>query len=129
MSDKKILLVDDNTDLLQILQIILKGNGYQSVTAASVDEAVSKIKIHNPALILLDVCLADKDGREFCQLLKLNPETEHIRIILMSGLDECFGLKENDYGDDFLQKPFDYSDLLARVEKQLSNAEPNLVNA
>lgn len=120
VSDQKILLVDDNPDLLQILQIILKGHGYQTVTAVNVEEAVAKIRIHNPCLILLDICLADQDGREFCQMLKLNPETEHIRVILMSGLDESLGLKNNVYGDDFMQKPFDYNDLISRVEVQFS---------
>lgn len=123
VSERKILLVDDNPDLLQILQIILKGHGYQTVTAGGVDEAVAKIRIHNPCLILLDVCLADQDGREFCQMLKLNPETEHIRVILMSGLDESLGLKDNIYGDDFMQKPFDYNDLISRVEVQFSARE------
>lgn len=119
MSNHKILLVDDNRDLLQILQIILKGHGYQTVAAADIDEAVSKIRIHQPALMLLDVCLSDHDGREFCHLLKLNPDTEGMRIIMMSGLDESLGLKDSGYGDDFIQKPFDYNDLISRVERQL----------
>lgn len=119
MSDPKILLVDDNKDLLQILQIILKGHGYHTIAASNIDEAVAKIRVHHPVLMLLDVCLADQDGREFCHLLKLNPETEQIRIILMSGLDESLGLKDSGHGDDFIQKPFDYNDLIARVEGQL----------
>ncbi len=115
----KILLVDDNKDLIQILQIILKGQGYETVLATSVEEAAAKIKIHKPSLILMDVFICDQDGREFCQQLKVTPETENIRVIMMSGCDPSIGLLNNIAADDFMQKPFDYNDLLSRVNNQM----------
>ena len=121
MNDKKILLLDDNKDLVQILQIILKGQGYQTITALSVEEALIKLKVHQPSLILMDVFICDEDGREFCNKLKMNPETEHIRIIMMSGADPSIGLMNHINADDFMQKPFDYNDLLVRVETQMTN--------
>src|SRR5689334_9555418 len=110
-SAPKILLIDDNRDLLQIVQIILKGQGYETVLASSLEEAKVKIRIHKPVLILMDVCLSEDDGYIFCNQLKCNPETCDIRVIMMSG-EECNpGLINFAHADDFMQKPFDYNQL------------------
>ena len=116
---QKILLLDDNKDLLLVLQIILKGRGYQSVTATSIDEAVSKIKVHKPELILMDVHLSDQDSREFCSQLKHDSATSDIRVIMMSGDDNDPDTINLTGADDYLQKPFNYDDLLNRVERQV----------
>lgn len=114
MSDK-ILLVDDNTDLLLITQIILKGQGYDTVLARSLEEAVRKVRIHHPALVLLDICIGDGDGRQFCRQLK--SDDSDIRVILMSG-DDCLEYRKA-AADDFLSKPFDFDELLLKVQTQL----------
>lgn len=116
----KILLIDDNQDLLLITQIILKGQGYEIFLASSIAEAERKLKIHQPSLLLLDVCLGDEDGIEFCRQLKTNPDTNSIHVILMSG-DDC---QENKtcIGDDFLSKPFDFNELVSKVQQQVSYA-------
>jgi two-component system, OmpR family, response regulator VicR len=114
----KILLVDDNDDLLMITQIILKGQGYDTVLARTLDEAEKKIKIHQPGLVLLDVCLGEEDGRLFCYQLKSAIDSNPPRIILMSG-DDCFEYRDI-AADDFLPKPFDFNVLLAKVENQLT---------
>ncbi|MDB5251315.1 MAG: hypothetical protein JWP27_484 [Flaviaesturariibacter sp.] len=111
----KILLVDDNTDLLMITQIILKGQGYDTVLARSVEEAERKIRIHDPSLVLLDVKIGDDDGRVFCKRLKKYDST--LRIILMSG-DDCLEYRAS-AADDFLPKPFDFNELLSKVQNQL----------
>jgi two-component system response regulator VicR len=116
--NEKILLVDDNDDLLMITQIILKGQGYETVLARSLDEAEKKIRIHHPALILLDVCLGEEDGRMFCCQLKSGNLAESPRVILMSG-DDCIDYR-NIEADDFLPKPFDFNELLAKVENQFA---------
>jgi len=120
---QKILLLDDNRDLLQIVQIILKGQGYETVLASSVEEAVVKIRIHRPVLILMDVCLSDKDGYTFCSQLKNDPDTGSIRVIMMSGEDCNPGMITFSHADDFMQKPFDYSDLVGRVQRHYSVAQ------
>jgi len=118
----KILLVDDNVDLLMITQIILKSQGYETAIALSLQEAERKIKIYQPLLILLDVCIGHEQGDSFCKSLKSNPDTSNIRVILMSG-DDC---RENmQTGDDFLAKPFDYNELVEKVNKQMSLAKDN----
>ena len=120
MKNQKILLIDDNKDLLQIVQIILKGQGYETVLACCINEAAQKIRIHKPALILMDVFISDEDGREFCNQLKRDDETSNIRVIMMSGYDNSLGLMQMVSADDFMSKSFDYNDLLHRVHTQLS---------
>lgn len=122
-SSKKILLLDDNRDLLQIVQIILKGQGYETVLASSIGEAMLKIKVHKPVLILMDVCLSDEDGYSFCSQLKNDPETSTIRVIMMSGDDCNQRMISYAHADDFMQKPFDYNDLLGRVQQHYTYAQ------
>lgn len=117
-NDQKILLLDDNKDLLLVVQIILKGQGYQTVVASSVDEAERKISVHKPSLILMDVCIGDQDGREFCNRLKHDDETHNIRVIMMSGYENDPEIVVRAGADDFIQKPFMYDDLLQHVETQ-----------
>ena len=119
----KILLLDDNRDLLQIIQIILKGQGYDTVLASSVQEASLKIRIHRPVLILMDVCLSEDNGYNYCAQLKNDPETGLIRVIMMSGDDCNSSMISLAHADDFMQKPFDYNDLVNRVEKHYAAAQ------
>jgi CheY-like chemotaxis protein len=123
MSEKKILLLDDNKDLLLIVQIILKGQGYDVVQACCVDEALQKIKIHQPSLIMMDVFIKEEDGRELCSQLKADPSTSNIRIILMSGIESDNENLQLIGADDFIPKPFNYDDLLERVNRQMSGVE------
>ncbi|MES2880498.1 MAG: response regulator [Bacteroidota bacterium] len=124
VTSQKILLLDDNKDLLQIVQIILKGQGYDTVLATCLTEARQKIRIHNPALILMDVFICEEDGMEFCNQLKHTQETSNIRIIMMSGNDDGAGMLSVVGADDFMLKPFDYNDLLHRVQKQMPARVP-----
>jgi two-component system, OmpR family, response regulator VicR len=121
--DRKILLLDDNRDLLQIIQIILKGQGYETVLASSIQEAEQKIRIHNPALILMDVFISDQDGREYCNQLKSSAVTSNIRVILMSGSELNMTMMSRIHADDFMEKPFDYNDLLSRVQRQMFSVQ------
>lgn len=118
--EKKILLLDDNKDLLLIVQIILKSQGYEVVQACCVEEAVQKIKIHQPALIMMDVFIKEQDGRELCSRLKNDPATNTIKVILMSGIETENANLQTIGADDFIPKPFDYDDLLERVNRQMS---------
>lgn len=122
-NSSKILLLDDNRDLLQIVQIILKGQGYDTILASSIEEAMMKIKVHHPVLILMDVCLSDMDGYTFCNQLKNEPDTSNIRVIMMSGEDCNQKMISYAHADDFMQKPFDYNDLLLRVQQHYNHAQ------
>jgi two-component system, OmpR family, response regulator VicR len=113
----KILLVDDNDDLLLITQIILKGQGYETVLARSIDEAERKLRIHQPALLLLDINVGDEDGRPFCYQIKQKASEDCPRVILMSG-DDCREFARA-AADDFLPKPFDFNELIEKVQYHL----------
>lgn len=115
---KKILLVDDNTDLLLITQVILKGQGFEVALATTVDEGKTAIATAVPSLILMDVNLCGEDGSAFCKELKTDPDTREIKVILMSG-DDDKRLIDGAESDDFLPKPFDFNELIAKVEKQM----------
>lgn len=122
----KILVVDDNTDLLQITQIILKAQGYETFQATTIEDAARKIKIHQPALMLLDVSVcAQDDGRTYCRQLKEEAATKGIRIILMSGNE--YDDQELNNADDFLQKPFDFTELIEKVANQVAIAQESLL--
>lgn len=123
MSEKKILLLDDNKDLLLIVQIILKSQGYDVVQACCVNEAAQKIKIHRPALILMDVFIKEEDGREFCSQIKQDSTTHQIKVVMMSGIESDNTLLYKIGADDFIQKPFDYDDLLTKVQRQMTQVE------
>lgn len=120
----KILLVDDNDDLLLITQIILKGQGYEVILARTIEEAEHKIKLHHPPLILLDIFICEQDGREFCRQLKQEAGTKDIRVILMSGDDDH--LRKAKVGDDVLPKPFNYDELVEKVRVQMLSAPASL---
>lgn len=117
------MLLDDNKDLLLIIQIILKGQGYDVVQACCVEEALQKIKIHQPSLIMMDVFIKEQDGRELCSQLKNDPATSNIKVILMSGIETDNANLQRIGADDFIPKPFDYDDLLERINRQMSGVE------
>lgn len=116
---KRILLVDDNEDLLLITQVILKSQGYTVDLAKTVQEAEAAMIGSLPLLMLVDVNLYGEDGAAFCRKLKEAPDTREIRIVLMSGDDDHPGLSGSG-ADDFLAKPFDFSDLVGMVNRQLA---------
>ena len=105
------------------MQIILKGQGYEVVQSSCIDEASQKIRIHKPALILMDVFIKDEDGREFCSLLKRTPETSSTKVIMMSGIESDNELLYSIGADDFIPKPFDYNVLINKVQRQMTQVE------
>ena len=117
----RVLVVDDNTDILQIVKIILENYGFEVAVTPKGEETLSKTDTFNPQLILMDVFLSSGiDGREICKTLKANPQTNNIRIILFSAqikLDEIF----KTWGaDDFITKPFNSAELSTRVKRLLN---------
>lgn len=123
MSEQKILLLDDNKDLLLIMQIILKAQGYEVVQSSCVEEASQKIRIHKPSLVLMDVFIKEEDGRQFCSQLKRGSETSNTKVIMMSGIESDNDMLYVVGADDFIQKPFNYDELLNKVQRQMLSIE------
>ena len=112
---KKILVVDDEPDILEFLQMVLEEEGYLVLTAEK-GEALEKIRNEVlPDLILLDMLLSGKDGREIVKQLKHREETKHIPVIMLSAHPSAGRTVLQAGADDFIAKPFDIDDLLSRI--------------
>lgn len=121
MSYKKILLVDDEEHIVELIRYNLENNGYNIITAFDGDEAYTKAIEENPDLILLDIMLPILDGIEVCKKLKRNKESENIPIIMLTArteeTDKVLGLEIG--ADDYITKPFNVRELIARVKAVL----------
>jgi CheY-like chemotaxis protein len=119
MATKKILAVDDEPDILEFLQVILEDEGY---TIATADKGEYLETLHNgglPDLILLDVLLSGKDGRDIARRLKSQDETKHIPIIMFSAHPGAEQTALAAGANDFIAKPFEIDDLLAKIAKYI----------
>lgn len=129
-STHKILIVDDERPILVMLQEYLEQAGYYTLAAASGLEALDMAKREGPHLILLDVMMPGKDGFEVCRELRNGIRTFHIPIIMLTARsqtsDKIRGL--NAGADDYVTKPFDFEELMARIEAQLRNMERGLLS-
>ena len=117
---KKILILDDDPDILEILSLVLMESGYKVRALTCGDTVFDDIKDFQPDLILMDVMLAGMDGRAICKKIKENHLTYYLPVILISEThDLAKSLALPGAPNDFVAKPFDITHLLARVEKQL----------
>jgi DNA-binding response OmpR family regulator len=120
---QRILAVDDDKDILEVLQLILEDSGYEVETLADGHFLFDSIEKHHPDLIILDIMLGNMDGRELCRSVKAKLETKKIPVILLSAshaITDSF--KQNGNPDDFIAKPFDINVLISSVERQLAAA-------
>ena len=112
---KRILIVDDEPDILEFLQVILEEEGYAVVTS---DKGEFLEQLHNgglPHLILLDMLLSGKDGREIVRSLKNQQETKSIPVIMISAHPSAEATARQAGADDFLEKPFHIDVLLEKI--------------
>lgn len=121
MSKTRIVIVEDEPDILRFMSYNLKREGFRVFTASSGDEALELVKSKSPALVLLDLMLPGLPGEEVCRKLKSDPLTSHIPIIMVSAKGEesdiVIGLGIG--ADDYLHKPLRSRELTARVKAVL----------
>ncbi len=118
---KRILVVDDNEDLTQIVSLVLKSNGYDVQTCHSISDAHSYVTDWQPEVLVLDINVSGEDGRYFCSNLK-ESNTSPLKVILMSGYDNNLGAAIWHGADDFIAKPFGMEELVGKVKLQLLNS-------
>lgn len=125
MSDKTILIVDDEIHILQMLKMNMKARGYKSLTAENGEEALNIARNELPDLILLDVMLPGMDGIEVCRILKDDERTKRIPILMVSakseGKDKVSGFRGG--ANDYISKPFNLEELYLRIEAALKQVE------
>lgn len=115
---QRILVVDDDESILEVIQIVLESEGYQTQISLN-GECFQHFTSYLPDLILLDVLLSGEDGREICKQLKRNQTTAHIPVVMLSAHSDANKLADVSGADDFLEKPFDVDVLIEIVEKHL----------
>lgn len=117
-TQKKILIADDEPDILEILQFNLQQEGYQVITAANGNEAIDKAQKHQPHLIILDVMMPGKNGLETCKMLRAQDAFKQSLIVFLTAMSdersEINGLETG--ADDYISKPISPRVFLSKVQ-------------
>jgi two-component system, OmpR family, alkaline phosphatase synthesis response regulator PhoP len=121
VSKARILVVDDEEDILEVVRFNLAKEGYAVTCASSGEEALKEIRAHTPDVVVLDLMLPGLDGMDVCRKVKAAPETAHVPVIMLTAkteeADMVAGLEIG--ADDYVTKPFSPRVLLARVKAVL----------
>ncbi|MDZ5010551.1 response regulator, partial [Clostridium perfringens] len=121
MSEEKILVVDDEDHIVELISYNLTSSGYKVITANNGLDAVRLAKEENPKLMLLDLMIPGLDGFDVCKAIRNDSETKDISVIMLTAkgeeLDKILGLELG--ADDYMTKPFSTRELLARIKAVL----------
>jgi CheY-like chemotaxis protein len=120
---QKILIVDDNADVLQVMQLLLGSRGFDVAITTKGEETFGLANTFAPHLIFLDIHLSGIDGTDISRQLKTSETTKHIPIILFSANTIKGSTLADSLADEFIPKPFDIHDLLLKVSKLIGPAE------
>src|SRR5665213_1409223 len=115
----RILVVDDDTDILSVMEILLTMKGFEVQVTSKGENTFPKIESFKPDLILLDVLISGHDGRVICKKLKSDKETSHIPVIMFSAHPGAAASIAEYGANDFIAKPFDVNNLMKKVNAQL----------
>ena len=117
---KRILLVDDDIDLLMLLERKLQKSGYLIESAASMPEAEYVLALFKPDLVILDINISGDDGRQLCWKIKHSDHNRGAKVILMSGYNYPIGGPLSFGADDYVAKPFQSEYLVNKVDQLLN---------
>lgn len=112
----KILVVDDDDAILEVIKIILEGNNFEVVINSEPADTIKKVETEKPDLLLMDVWMSGVDGTDIARQLKANEFYSKLPIILISAKQDSDGSRSK-LADDYIEKPFDMDDLIFRVQK------------
>ena len=135
MADKThppILVVDDNPDNAHIIRDYLEARGYPITVAYNGDDALKAFEEVKPALVLLDVMMPGRDGWQVCREIKQHPTLgRNVRVVMVTALDDWVNKRQalETGADDFVEKPFELSKLVATVERNLKLVSSNATGA
>src|SRR3954451_17477623 len=127
----KILVVDDEPDVVQLIEYNLKGAGYDVITAQDGEEALKKARSSSPDLIILDLMLPQIEGLDVCKILRRDATTADIPIVMLTAKasepDRVLGLELG--ADDYVTKPFSPRELVLRAKRLLRTESPRAQHA
>ena len=119
---KKILIADDRSEVVELVKATLEGEGYRTIDASDGKEALEKIGLERPDLVLLDIVMPKMDGFEVLSKLRGDPKTKDIPVIMLTAkgqkLDREKGIKLG--ASDYIIKPFSPSHLLDKIEELIA---------
>ena len=122
MSPKKVLIIDDEVDLVETIRFPLELEGFQVLAAYNGEEGLNQARNENPDLILLDLMLPKLDGYKICRLLKFDERYKYIPIFMLTAKtqekDKILGKETG--ADEYLTKPFDIGELIVKIKSNLS---------
>jgi len=122
MENKKILVVDDEVDLVKTIQFSLELEGYKVLVSYNGEDALAQARKENPDLILLDLMLPKLDGYKVCRFLKFDEQYKHIPILMMTAKtqekDKLMGKETG--ADEYITKPFDMEELMEKIKAYLN---------
>jgi len=115
---KKVLIADDEPNIVRSLQFLMKREGFEVLVAADGEDALAQIAAHRPDVVLLDVMMPKKNGYEVCQLVRANAEWQAIRVILLTAKGRDVDVEKGMAmgADAYVTKPFGTKELVARVK-------------
>ena len=119
---KKVLIIDDDPDILDAVELIVTSDGYDAAMITKGNETCEKVRDYKPDLIILDVLLSGNDGRTICRTLKNDDTTKKIPIIMMSAHPSAKVSAIECGADSFIAKPFSIDVLLDEVKKFIGTA-------
>jgi len=127
---KRILIVDDEPNIVLSLEFLMRKSGYEVSTASDGDQALTAVDTAAPDLMLLDVMMPKKDGYQVCQTLRERPELQNMRIIMLTArgrdVEREKGLSLG--ADDYITKPFSTQEVVDKV-RQLLDDSPAMSNS
>ncbi|MET4082555.1 DNA-binding response OmpR family regulator [Pedobacter sp. UYP30] len=130
---KRILIVDDDQDILDVLVMLMEMEGFSAIGILDASKFYKTLSGFNPDLVMLDIMLGHVDGRDLCRMVKSNVLTEKLPVIMVSAGHRETTANQHYHPDGFIQKPFDIQLVVNTINKNLITSEydsllPNFKN-
>ncbi len=119
---KKILFADDDVNIIEVLEIRFKSEGYEVTTANDGEEALLKMRAEKPDLVVMDIAMPKMNGYTLVREMKADDNLKDIPAIVLSGKDTMEDIFQIEGVGTYLVKPFEFDELLAKVKEQLGES-------
>ena len=118
---KKVLLCDNDPDIIEIVSLILSGKGFQVFICTTCEEVTSKIEEYNPDLIIMDLWIPEMGGEAATQMLKASPKYKDLPVLILSANNDIEHIAKRSGADGFVAKPFEIKELIDKINTHTSH--------